>query len=64
MIEISTPATNSVGSKTLKKGLCDSEELDEGEQAFYAAIKPDLNRLITEPLSQTIEKIKKYSASF
>lgn len=64
MIELSTPALNPVASKKLKKGACDSDDLDEGEQAFYYAIKKDLNVITEDPSNKTIDNILRYSRSF
>jgi hypothetical protein len=62
MIEISTPATNSLTNKKAESSLL-AEDLSEEEQSFYSSIKPDLNALTNNPADITISNILDYSKS-
>ncbi len=62
MIEISTPATNSITSAKAESSLF-AEDLGEDEQSFYTSIKPDLNALVQNPAEKAVSNILDYSKS-
>lgn len=61
MIETSTPASRNLCEKAKSEGICPAEDLTEEEQGFYNHIKPELNMIVKNPSSQTVDFIINYS---
>ena len=62
MIQTSTPASQNLYDDKAAD-TCASEGLTEEDQSFYDHIQPQLNKVIKEPSTQTIDFIVKYSQS-